>query len=1175
MARELVTTVRLKGAVDGSFTKSIQTVQNELANLAGTSRKYMSDFGERMEAKSKALGTIGVALTDIGKKMTVGLTVPIATAMHTTGKMAGQWQYELQKTRSIIETNNDKSAGSFSKLKESIVKGANDSGVAIQDFTSNVYEAISANIKAGDAVKTVQQAHVLAVAGVTTDAKALDLLTTITNAYGAKAGSLTHISDVLVQTQNRGKIKVNELAHNMGKAIPTAQSYGVSLEQLSASYSVLTQQGISAKYASTYITSTFSELGKSNTKVAKALKEETGKSFKELMDSGMSLSQVLKIIQDHAKKTGVQFTDMFSNINASKGAAALLGHTKSLDQYTSEMVNAKGVTKRAYDEIMKSYPMLKRQMVAVLKNIATGLGMITVTTMTPILQSFLPVVKQIATAIGNMGPGMQKFIGHILLVTAAFGPVTTVLGKIGTVGSKVFSVIGTLGTTFKGIGAMAAGAAQGGLGTLASVVGATGSAFIPFKGQVMLAVAAIAAISAAVVLAIKGIKKLHGYLKKKSNAKGNVQGAYDKYQRIALEKGEKSKEAQAAYESYEATQEAYQKQYGKPVKVKVKTQEDFDNEDNKKAEKKNKQQKKNLKKAVKDAQKSYRDIEKSERAEAKRKADLAQEEAREQGLSAKEQADAYTKAYNEYMNNSKKIADAQSKVDKAKGDYKDFTGPTKMDKFKVKVSDWAKSIGKSMSTHWDNLKKATSTKWEAIKGAMTLKLSNAKMKLLPIADGIKTGLSKSWEKVKDVTKLLWDTTKKLICHPIQTAKRTVSFYVGLIKDTFQNKFSAIKEHTSNSFEKIKTTMTTKISAAHQIVSGKLSAIRNAFSTKLSGAWVGVKNAMQKVKTTFHNALNGIHDWVKRKLQAIRDAFAHPITATVNVVKKISGGGKPSKHAKGGFTSGLAIAGEDPRYPVEAVISFNPAYRNQNVEYWKRAGRMLGVYNNSPEDIPANAPANVTTDYAETYNRLGDIATDEFAQAIPETQNTNAYPENYNRLGDLTNDDFSRLGENGVASVAKLSDSYGNIYNELGDIETDPFAIYGESDFNTAKFIYKYPEIAQLSITPYVIDIASRLKDYNKVKDSNEYTAQVGNMLSYDDTYKGITTQTTNVTSSPSSVVELGGVKFAPVINVENGKDVTAEKIVDMLRDYAPEFTDFVVGEIEKREETNYVDSRTY
>lgn len=48
------------------------------------------------------------------------------------------------------------------------------------------------------------------------------------------------------------------------------------------------------------------------------------------------------------------------------------------------------------------------------------------------------------------------------------------------------------------------------------------------------------------------------------------------------------------------------------------------------------------------------------------------------------------------------------------------------------------------------------------------------------------------------------------------------------------------------------------------------------------------------------------------------------------------------YATGGFTDGLSIAGEDPNYPTEAVISFNPAYRAQNMAYWAEAGRMLGV-----------------------------------------------------------------------------------------------------------------------------------------------------------------------------------------------------------------------------------------
>ena len=51
---------------------------------------------------------------------------------------------------------------------------------------------------------------------------------------------------------------------------------------------------------------------------------------------------------------------------------------------------------------------------------------------------------------------------------------------------------------------------------------------------------------------------------------------------------------------------------------------------------------------------------------------------------------------------------------------------------------------------------------------------------------------------------------------------------------------------------------------------------------------------------------------------------------------------PAGYATGGFTDGLSIAGEDPRYPTEAVISFNPAYREQNLSYWAKAGQMLGA-----------------------------------------------------------------------------------------------------------------------------------------------------------------------------------------------------------------------------------------
>ena len=91
-------------------------------------------------------------------------------------------------------------------------------------------------------------------------------------------------------------------------------------------------------------------------------------------------------------------------------------------------------------------------------------------------------------------------------------------------------------------------------------------------------------------------------------------------------------------------------------------------------------------------------------------------------------------------------------------------------------------------------------------------------------------------------------------------------------------------------------------------------------------------------------------------------------------------------AKGGFTDGVSIAGEEG---TEAVISFNPAYRAKNIDTWLKAGELLGVAssgsisnnihgltinfkieNNSPEDDIVS----------EIKNHLPDIV-DEFMDEI--------------------------------------------------------------------------------------------------------------------------------------------------------------------------------------------------
>lgn len=145
-----------------------------------------------------------------------------------------------------------------------------------------------------------------------------------------------------------------------------------------------------------------------------------------------------------------------------------------------------------------------------------------------------------------------------------------------------------------------------------------------------------------------------------------------------------------------------------------------------------------------------------------------------------------------------------------------------------------------------------------------------------------------------------------------------------------------------------------------------------------GAWNSVatwfdENVLQPIAGFFSNLWNGIIDGINGMIEFFTNAFQSlagivkaPINAVVSIINgAIDGinsvgfdipdwvpviGGKKFRidipklpeFATGGITDGTSIAGEDPRYPNEYIISLNPAYRQQNLSYWAEAGRMLGA-----------------------------------------------------------------------------------------------------------------------------------------------------------------------------------------------------------------------------------------
>ena len=163
------------------------------------------------------------------------------------------------------------------------------------------------------------------------------------------ADQATHVSDVLLTTQNLGKTSVDELSSSMGKVIPLAAACNVSVENLSSGLAVMTANGIATAEATTYTKSMLNELGDTGSSVGKILQQQTGKSFAQLSADGKSLGDVLQVLYDSVGDDGTAFAGLWSSVEAGTGALSLVsGGADKFNGVLGQMVDSAGATETAY-----------------------------------------------------------------------------------------------------------------------------------------------------------------------------------------------------------------------------------------------------------------------------------------------------------------------------------------------------------------------------------------------------------------------------------------------------------------------------------------------------------------------------------------------------------------------------------------------------------------------------------------------------------------------------------------------------------------------------------------------------------------------------------------------------------------------------------------------------------
>ena len=385
-----------------------------------------------LEKVGEAFGKIGDVSTNLGKKM-----LPATTAIMGIGTAAGTMASNFEDAMAKVNTIADTTQVPLDELEKAILDLSDETGIAATDIADNVYNAISAGQQTGDAVNFVSNATKLAKAGFAESADALDILTTIMNAYGMEAGQVTNVSDMLIQTQNLGKTTVAELSSAMGKVIPTAKAQGVELDSLCGAYAVMTSNGIATAETTTYLNSMLNELGKQGSTAAKAFAEGTehikegGLTMTEAMEQGWSLTDVLSILDEQAYVSGTSIANMFSSAEAGKAANVLWDNAEKLDNAIGEMANSAGATETAFNKLDTTSNKVKIAINQV-KNTAIDLGGTLIDSLQPIIQKVCDKVKEFSEWFKNLNESQKQTIIKIAAIVAAIGPALIAFGKMST-----------------------------------------------------------------------------------------------------------------------------------------------------------------------------------------------------------------------------------------------------------------------------------------------------------------------------------------------------------------------------------------------------------------------------------------------------------------------------------------------------------------------------------------------------------------------------------------------------------------------------------------------------------------------------------------------------------------------------------------------------------------------
>ena len=294
-------------------------------------------FGSGVAAKGAAISfrTAGAALVTALAPIAKFVTIAAALGKVFTDLQAQDFASARVKTLGVDVDN----------LKPKLQSLSNElSGqVSSLDLLAASYDVASAGFGEVAELSDVLKASQLgATGGFSELATVADATTSVLNAYGLESDQAAKLVDGFIQTQNDGKIVVDQYAQQIGRLAPIAAGAGVGIDELNAAISTVTATGVPVESTFAGLRQVIASIQKPTSEAAKAA-EKLGVDFSATALSTKGLGGVLEELVAKGGASEETLAQFFGSVEARTAILPLLNdQLVSFNKNLENQANSQG-----------------------------------------------------------------------------------------------------------------------------------------------------------------------------------------------------------------------------------------------------------------------------------------------------------------------------------------------------------------------------------------------------------------------------------------------------------------------------------------------------------------------------------------------------------------------------------------------------------------------------------------------------------------------------------------------------------------------------------------------------------------------------------------------------------------------------------------------------------------